>query len=783
MRFPLARWLVALAIFPAVVGCSVPISTDRDTAFRFDDEVGASLEGKTAAQPVDADKPLALFDGALSEPWSAGRPDSSCRIENGAMDFAAQEADAITGPSGMAIDGTAVDSLLLEMGVTGTDRVSLQWRIKDNPEFEAHRIVNVYVSKPGVVVNYVIQVAGVRAFRHREIDQFRLSTPKGARIVMKSLRVVTKRQVFSDSSLGIREYSINNRIRPCLFMHCPGQATYEVNVPERGRFSTGLGVLKPSVPVTFRLLIREEASEKRVWEKVVDSANDWDDVVVDFGASSGRKATLVLKADCGDPTQVAFWSSPVMYQARKERKWYERGPQAPYNVVVYVIDCLRADHLDAYGYGRKTGPNIAKFGLTGARFLRHYSQETWTKPSMSTLATGVPSFVHGINAYGDVIPDSLVMLPGILRRAGYVTCAISENPHTPPDASQRRVYCYMEAVHLGVELNDPPLNWNQLPDVTFKRASEFMESHRDAPFFLYVHTMEPHDIVEKQVSEQLVYDPPEPFRHRWASRDNPKPMDFYDECIAFADSNFKRFLDKVEDLGLRENTLIILMADHGEAFGEHEGKMGHAGRPYNELIHIPLFVSLPGVITGRRVVDEPVQLLDIPPTILDVLGLPEQEQFQGLSLLPLVDRRSQETYANRMIVSTWAGNSCSIQGRWKVFDDVLLGKKFLFDLASDPGETRDVATGHSDLFGLMAAELSAYVAGAKDQGKLYEHVKGVEPGQAIDVMKQEQLEALGYLGAERTLADKKQSSRGQELSSQAVEAVEGDGEGEGEGEK
>ena len=741
--------LVAVLFTSALVGCSQSPQLPPPAYYRFDDHLSDAVRADAAA-PHNTRGALAFtFDGGEPLDWHPGKPSSTCAIEDDALVFTAGEADGVTSPGGLAIDGASVDTIELRMQVSESGRYVLRWRAREADWTEIHRVLKIHVTRPDEMVSYRLEVAGVRAWRHRTIDQIRLTTDAPARVTIDEIRFLTRKDVFAHEPIGIREYSVGHRVRPCLFAHCPAAITYALTVPPAPRLTMGLARVDTQTPVTFSISVHSDGDTDTVFTHTVDSDEDWHDVEADLAAFAGRDVQLTLETQCATPGQVALWSNPVLYEARPpvSRGLMDNAPPGRVNVVVYVIDCLRADHMDAYGYPRETAPNIRAFGREGVRFARCFSQDTWTKPSMSSLATGVDQFVHGVERYGDMIPDSLVMLPELFRAAGYATGAISENPHTPPDVRHRRAYSFLDTPHLRAELGDEPLRWNELPPITHGHAKDFLERHRDRNFFLYVHTMEPHDIPVDDPGEFLVYDPPEAYRHRWSATDDPAPIDLYDETIAFADDNFQRLLDSIDELGLRDNTLVIAMADHGESFGDHEGKQGHAGKPYNELIYIPLFMRLPGVLPTRHVVGENVALIDVPPTILDIAGLDPCSQFQGMKLTPLVARNDTQAFRDRLIPSTWAGVNSGIRQDDKLFDDSHRGVKMLFDLANDFGETRNRAQQAPNLLAQLDRDLATHIEQATTARDRF-RAQAPDTALTVDPLTQEQLRALGYLDDE-----------------------------------
>lgn len=749
----LALFVLPLGFLPAGCSDSPPLPGvavhPPEGFYRFDERLS---EAAVQTSPVEA-APEGLtftFGDSSAQPWVVGLPSSTCRVEDGALIFAAKERDTVTSPDGLGIEGPEIDAVTVEMEAKDLGRVDLLWRTRGaNWADEEHRVISILVREPRKRIAYTLQLAGVKAWRYRTSDQIRLRIDGGAEIRVWSIRFITRRSAFAHAGAGTHEFSVGSRLRPCLYAHSPASIKYRIHVPERARFSAGLGLVDPALPTTFGLTVEENGSQTGVLRQVVEKASDWTDVQADLSAFAGRDVDLTLRTECAGKGQIALWSSPILYQARAPATTDSAAQAAPLNVLVYVIDCLRADHLDVYGYGRETAPNIRAFAQTAARFARCYSQDTWTRPSMTSLATGVDSFVHGMKEYGFLIPDKLAMLPEILREAGYTTCAVTENPQTPPDMGQRRAYCYLETPYLRVETGENRLKWCELPGLTYEAASQFLENHHEESFFLYVHTMEPHGIFTSKPSVAAVYDAPEPFRSLWAKGPDPNMMDVYDGCIAHADHNFRRLLDKIEELGLRNNTLVILMADHGEAFGEHDNLFGHTGRPYNELLHIPLFISLPGSIPPGSIVEENTALIDVTPTILDYAGLSPCEQFRGLSLRPLIEGRNREVFAGRVVFANgadWLHSSAAIRGNSKVFEDTDAGKTILFDLARDHAETLDVSSIRPDTFAELKAALDRHRQEGANAAALLRVGETAATTAVIDPQAQEVLDGLAYFG-------------------------------------
>jgi len=736
-------FLLIVASFASLVwlhaGCSGSGRPNAYGYYRFDDnfENAVSVDGPVA-RPEGERRLLRLTGG-----WTSETGASTVEESESTLVFSADAADRLESPKGLQILGFTTDSIVLKMNVSGTDAVFLNW-IPQGAGIEEHRILKIRVPNQNEMIQYNLQMTKVRSWRHRDIDQILFQVRSAARVEIESIELVDRRVPFSQATAGVIQYSIDDRLRPCLYNHCPATLRYRLRLPNRALFSAGLSVVEPDSPVTFQLVVETDGKVETVFTKQVDDPAHWDDVEVDLSGYAGREVDLSLISYNTGTGQVALWSNPAVFER------YEAGGQATAdrrlpNVVLYVIDCLRPDHMETYGYGRGTAPNLAAFAATGVTFNRCFAVDTWTKSSTTSFSTGVDQIYHDVGEFGDVPPEGLATFPELLRRAGYETCVLTENPHTPPETVPRAAYSYLEPVHLNVELGENPLKWWELPEVTRQKASAFFRRHQDRPFFLYVHTMELHDIRQGGPdSKEFSYEPPEPFRGIFTSPEGQTQMDLYDGAVSFADSNFKKMIDRLEQFGLLENTVVIVTADHGEDFGEHENHLTHHGKPYNTLTHVPLLIRWPGTLPAGREVNENVALLDVAPTILVLAGQAPFGQFQGQSLVPLIWGRNAASFNDRLIVSKWFGAVGAVKGDWKLFCTIKGEDARLYNLATDFGETTDVAGQHPALVESLKSELQAYV---ERQQALHDALAKpeIKPGVKVDPQTEQQLKALGYI--------------------------------------
>lgn len=426
-----------------------------------------------------------------------------------------------------------------------------------------------------------------------------------------------------------------------------------------------------------------------------------------------------------------------------------RPPAQGRNVVLVVIDTLRRDHLATYGYSRDTAPFLGELARQGAVF-QGLTPAPWTKPATASLLTGLHPLHHQAIDRVDRLPDAAETLAERLRRAGYHTLGASANGWVS------QAFGFDRGFDTFLFFPDNPkaarLNRDLLPALDRLKP----------PFFLYVHYIDPHlpfdpdtawdgrplsaDLKARPVTVQEV-DAPH-FLQR-----SPELMararDLYDGEIRGADDALRELSGWLARRGLMKSTVLVVTADHGEELGDH-GRMSHGQTVYQEVLRVPLVIRAPGAVPPGRF--GRASLMDVVPTLLDLLGIDRPEPLDGESL------------AGRLAASNTASNTTSntapdenraflahldfvdgtgvalIRGRWKL----VLGKnpyrKELFDLTADPGERRNLlgssaATGAFQSLGTELAErYDRYARAALERA----------PGQMGGTLAQD-LAALGYV--------------------------------------
>lgn len=426
-------------------------------------------------------------------------------------------------------------------------------------------------------------------------------------------------------------------------------------VPAQARLDFAIGIAENAWdqgPVEFRLEACPPGGCREIFRETVDPASS------DRGRWRDRSVTLDACADlhcafrfesrhlaAGDRSySLPFWGEPILIAPA--------DPQpTPRRIVLLSLDTLRANHLQSYGHDRETAPFLdAALFPQGTLFEQAYTAATTTTPSHMTLFTSLLPSVHRIVGIGSTTPLTLPIptLPELLRQAGFTTGAITENGAILRGRGFERGFdSYWENPvpmphRIGVQSAH-----------TFARALDWLSTKRDRDFFLFLHTYEVHE----------PYEPPEAHRSHFAGTRTLHASDRaiaqhqalrYDQEIRYLDERLADFFAGLERLGLAEGTLVILTSDHGEEFLDH-AFWGHGATPYDEVLHVPLFVRGPRISAGRRI-DAPVSLLDIQPTLLELFGLPAPPHTMGRSFAGLLHGGDGAEWRERPIFSeAWYG--------------------------------------------------------------------------------------------------------------------------------
>ena len=486
-----------------------------------------------------------------------------------------------------------------------------------------------------------------------------------ASIDILSITLTTKVANYADEGAAARAEIRNGIHRQALYTHMPGRVEYRVKIPDGGRLDFAMGVLREDVPVTFRVTaIRDGAGggPTALFEEHYAGKEAWGQRSVDLSDFAGQTVTLGLEADSEDEGRVALWGAPTV----------TGGGQSPLpNVVFYVFDGGAADYMSVYGYNRRTTPILERLASEGVVFERAYSNSGWTLPSTASFMTSLQSSVTGgLPGIGNPVPAEAVTMAEHMHRAGYQTAVFTGNPNAGTLSDLQR----------GVDLIRE--DWNDFSYVgqnNHKESSKYLhegfwswrEDYPSQPFWAHFQTTDIHwDFPAPPPfgrlfvtadewdswSESLERLPrfggfgPNPYTPAWASLGISRTAFYsvakglYDEAMAHNDYQLGRLIDRLKAEGEWENTLLIIGGDHSMdalddmGLGLNDSLPPRWSRPIlrSTRSRVPLMFVWPGHIEGGQRIDHPVSMIDVLPTLLDLLGLPPAEIAQGQSLAPLM---------------------------------------------------------------------------------------------------------------------------------------------------
>jgi arylsulfatase A-like enzyme len=436
------------------------------------------------------------------------------------------------------------------------------------------------------------------------------------------------------------------------------------------------------------------------------------------------------------------------------------------NTVLIMIDALRADRLNSYGYGPETSPHIDALASDAVRFQTCITQSSWTKPSTATLLTSLYPSSHQAIYKPDMLPDPVVSIAEQLSGEGYFCLGFANNANITPmfnfgQGFDEYIYLRPDYFFFSPESGFQLTGYNQMrlirerfvskkkyvqhyyqdAQVVNKNVISWLERLQRGRFFVFIHYMETHDpyFVHPYTGEGYAR----------VSNPNPDPSmagrlsDVYDEELRYVDQAVGELCQWLREAGLYDQTLIVLTADHGQEFYEHGG-WWHGTTLYEEQIHVPLLVKLPGNRGAGRTDERMVRSLDIAPTILTLADIPPHSSMQGTSFMGAMgdqwtgqeDIFSEEDHEGNVVRSlrtaTWKlmrANRNNPRG---------LPEVSLFHLAEDPGERNNLATHREDLVELMAARLEERMTLARGEAVPRQE-------REIDEATLERLRSLGYV--------------------------------------
>jgi len=419
----------------------------------------------------------------------------------------------------------------------------------------------------------------------------------------------------------------------------------------------------------------------------------------------------------------------------------DRRPARRPDVILIVIDTLRADHLGAYGYDRDTSPVLDAFARQNVKFNFAIATSPWTAPSVASVFTGLYPTVHGVVGHAPrrkaelrkevaALDDELETLAEALKKAGYRTAGITANAWVADYLGFAQGFDGFDTIN------------RQSASQVNELAFDFLESVAvdDAPFFLYLHYMDPH--APYKLPRDARRFPPRSANRHYDS-EMQRRLAGYDAEIRYVDAKIGELFDFLREKGLYDRAVIVVTGDHGEQFREHGGA-GHGFRFYNEEIHVPLMLRANEL---RAEIDHTVSLLDIYPTLLELTDAESTYSTQGVSLLRPASERTgvlSETNhtRNQRAFTSRSGNKLilSFRSAWIEIEDERTQQKVvgLFDSRRDRFERSPLED--DQLLDEMRSSLDELY-----RDSLSRRRRVAAPAVKLNEETIRELEALGYL--------------------------------------
>ncbi|MEE3328361.1 MAG: sulfatase [Myxococcota bacterium] len=556
-----------------------------------------------------------------------------------------------------------------------------------------------------------------------------------------------------------------------------------LDVKQDSVLSVGLGVIEAGQgegTLAWRILAckeddkegEEEEPCECVYEEIRDAHDpelaSWLDRRISLADWAGQSTVFRFETQSLNTEQNAvdpgLWSTPVLLEQVET-------PAVPRkNLLMISLDTLGADHLGLYGYERNTSPFIDEvLSPRSTVFMEAAAPATTTGPSHMTLFTSLAPSVHGFvsNISGTPLPEEVPTLAEILRQAGYLTGAINENGAINDKAGFDRGFdVYKENRSARLTVPEGHI------ESTFNFGRGFLESTRDAPSFAFLQTYQVH----------FPYRPPAAYEQLFGQDGlNPSGREqlftqrryrhhpvLYDREIRYTDEQLRRFLTELEESGLLENTVVVILADHGEAFFEHD-YLGHGSELHRETVRVPLILMGPGIPEGLQV-PQNVGLADVMPTVLELLEVPAPPDLMGRSLVPLMtDPEPEPDWTTRPIFSeAWQTRGDTRDGRVEVNQPTLAVRRdhfklirslredrkrhAFFDLSTDPREQEDLLAEEASLtkeqsleFQALSTLLDQYEEETAYRAAQFKNQDVAPSDLEIDPERLEKLRALGYV--------------------------------------
>jgi choline-sulfatase len=565
-----------------------------------------------------------------------------------------------------------------------------------------------------------------------------------------------------------QHYRTDDQERKSIVLCLPTALSYYLEVPSGGKLCFSAAAIQgggDGKAQAATLAVKATPIDGRetipLLNKKISGAK-WHEEVVDLGALAGKHVKLDLVTSGPAGARLALGDPALRVRPPK----IESGSTRKKNVVVVLIDTLRADRLASYAKTRVRTPAFDKFVKESTLFERCQAPSNWTKPSCASVLTGLYPDTHKARGHASKLGSSIKLASEIFRAGGFGTGAFIANGYLAREFGFDRGWS--EYVNFIRE------NKNTDAENVYKTSLDFISGQKDKPFFAYIQTIDPHVPYDPPEDDLKLYDPTGydgPVRPRSTgnlleeikrkrvtlnARDKRRLEALYDGEITYHDRRFGHFLDGLNKLGVLDDTIIVVCSDHGEEFFDHES-VGHGHSLYQELLHVPLVIRAPGVTPAGKRLPVEVGLTDILPTVLRATGVSVPGSIEGQDLLPVANGALPDpmSAAFSSFYSEADGRNLSWAVQKGKFKLKMRGpaRTYLYNLATDPREQVDVDVRYPLAVRALRIALGQFIGAPEKRGWMSDTIgsqtvgkpaaKKVETEVPEDL--KAQLRALGYM--------------------------------------
>ena len=526
-----------------------------------------------------------------------------------------------------AIARDSIGTIEIDVATTAPGHLLLGWsESADAPRLRRNN-ARIELVADGHVHTYAVDAADTLArglASGASVRRFFLASRAGAPLEIRAFRVLSRAHRYAGAAFGNSHEARGGELRSVLYARPPTTLAFDVDVPaESPVLETGLAILAGDGVVEFEVAVGEGEARAVLLKRLVKVA-PWEDVALDLGAWAGKHARVTL-AVRGSRDAIALWSSPLV----RPRLGVDRTE--PF--LVLLEDAMRADRLSAYG-GPVAAPAHERIASTGVLFERAFAQATQTRSSVPSLMTSLLPSATGTWDFSDALSERYVTLAEALRACGFATASFLQNGNAGPYAGLAQGFDVV-----FVEESFGPRAADLLG--AGSALEKWMSRQGGRPWFAYVHVLDPHgpydpidrpDLAAASSGEELQRD--RSIDAAWLEKPTADARRLlYDREVATNDQALGAFLDRLDARGDLARAVLAVVADHGEFLGEHGGLWRHHPPGHVEVARVPFLIRAPGASPRR--IHEPVALLDLMPTLVELAGIDAPAlAMHGTSLAP-----------------------------------------------------------------------------------------------------------------------------------------------------